>query len=170
MRSTTTMLCLGTALLLAGGGVTGCSDGGEDPQLAVGAGVTRELEGGGRATYTLKSVTDPAEMKPGELTPLHDGRFWAALELEFKNVGDKDIEERPRYRTDVGPREGEKPFGTTATDFEPVQGPALPEVVRLKPGESAQGYLVIEVGRQGPVVGTVTYSPGRSGDIVWKVD
>ncbi|WP_381795991.1 hypothetical protein [Streptomyces niveus] len=109
-------------------------------------------------------------MKPGELTRLHEGRYWAALELKFENVGSKDIEERPRYRTHAGPREGEKPFGTTTTDFEPVQGPALPGVVRLKPGESAEGYLVIEVGQPGPAIDTVTYSPGRSGDIVWQVD
>ncbi|MFE9296050.1 hypothetical protein [Streptomyces niveus] len=71
--------------------------------------MTRELEGGGKAAYTLKSVVDPAEMKPGELTKLHEGGSWAALELSFENVGSK------------------------------------------------------------PVVGTVTYSPGRSGDIVWKI-
>ncbi|WP_329384510.1 hypothetical protein [Streptomyces sp. NBC_01716] len=169
MRGTTATLCLATALLL-GTGATGCSDDGEEPPLVVGATVTRELEGGGKAAYTLKGVTAPAEMKPGELTRLHEGRFWAALELEFENVGSKDIEERPQYRTDIGPREGEEPFGTTATGFEPVQGPALPGVVRLKPGESAEGYLVIEISQQGPVIGTVTYSPGRSGDIVWKVD
>ncbi|WP_405441670.1 hypothetical protein [Streptomyces niveus] len=168
MRSTTTSLCLATALLLAGG-ATGCSGDGEEPQLDVGTTVTRELEGGGKAAYTLKSVVDPAEMKPGELTKLHEGRSWAALELSFENVGSKDIEERPLHRTDLGPREGEKPFATTATDFEPVQGPALPQVVRLKPGESVEGFLVMEVGRPGPVVGTVTYSPGRSGDIVWKI-
>ncbi|MEV0779113.1 hypothetical protein [Streptomyces sp. NPDC050428] len=169
MRRTTATLCLATALLLAGG-TTGCSGDGEEPELAVGTSVTRELEGGGKAAYTLKSVVDPAEMKPGELTPLHEGKSWAALELSFENVGSKDIEERPLYRTRVGPREGERPFGTNATLFEPVQGPALPEVVRLKPGESVEGFLVMEVGTPGPVVGTVTYSPGRSRDIVWKVD
>ncbi|MFD6987985.1 hypothetical protein [Streptomyces sp. NPDC059943] len=169
MRGTTASLCLATALLLATG-ATGCSGDGEDPPLAVETTVTRELEGGGKAAYTLKSVIDPAEMKPGELGPLLEGGSWAALELSFENVGEKDIEERPLYRTAVGPREGEKPFGTTATDFEPVQGPALPQVVRLKPGESVEGFLVMEVGRPGPVVGTVTYSPGRSGDIVWQVD
>ncbi|MFI2286244.1 hypothetical protein [Streptomyces niveus] len=169
MRSTTTSLCLATALLLATG-TTGCSGDGEDPRLAVGTSATRELEGGGKAVYTLKSVIDPAEMKPGGLPPLLEIASWAALELSFENVGEKDIEERPLHRTAVGPREGEKPFGTTATDFEPVQGPALPQVVRLKPGESVEGFLVMAVGRPGPVVGTVTYSLGRSGDIVWQVD
>ncbi|WP_381795990.1 hypothetical protein [Streptomyces niveus] len=55
MRGTTTSLCLATALLLA----TGCSDDGEDPPSAVGTTVTRELEGGGKAAYTLGSVTSP---------------------------------------------------------------------------------------------------------------
>lgn len=169
MRGTTASLCLATALLLATG-ATGCSSDGEDPRLAVGTSATRELEGGGKAVYTLKSVIDPAEMKPGELGPLLEGGSWAALELSFENVGSKDIEEHPLYRTAVGPRAGEEPLGTTPTDFEPVQGPALPQVVRLKPGESVEGFLVMEVGRPGPVVGTVTYSPGRSGDIVWQVD
>lgn len=108
MRGTTTSLCLATALLLATG-ATGCSDDGEDPPLEVGTTVTRELEGGGKAAYTLKNVIDPAEMKPGELPSFLEGGSWAALELRFENVGSKDIEERPRYRTAVGPREGEEP-------------------------------------------------------------
>ncbi|MFJ5222894.1 hypothetical protein [Streptomyces sp. NPDC088400] len=133
----------------ADSGATGTRSPEAPAPVSVGTTITKDLGkdlgDGSKFAYTVKRVIDPARPTAKSQDQLKPGTRWIGVELSFSNVGSTFVEESPWRTQLLPPGDGEPLQAAAWLDHEIVDGPAVPYFMKLRPGQSAEGFFVFEL-------------------------